>query len=105
MKRTAENWNVSDSFPPLTNLHVTTLFSLVAVKKVKYLRTDQSARYSTGTQWKKAKYYADWSERSMWTVATESSKWLELNLESIIFSPILYNVLHMTSRKTERRSS
>ena len=32
-------------------------------------------------------------------------EWQELDLECFLFSPILYNVLHMTSRTTERRCS
>ena len=53
------------------------------MKKVKYLadwseQTNQLTIPPAHSE-KKEKYYADWSEQSMRSVATESSKWLELN--------------------------
>ena len=109
MKRAAEKWNLSDISQPLTNQHTITMF-YCSLWKNETVLIGQSGSIGSLLHFfhqytVKKSEILHWSERSTRTVATKSSKWQELDLESCIFSPILYNVPRMTSRTTERRSS
>ena len=72
-----------------------------------FMAADQSARYSTFFSLfavKKVKYYADWSERSTRTVATEHLKMTKTGFRKLLF--LLFSAMYyMTSRTTERYCS